>query len=101
MLMLRSREAAVTFTILLVLAFLQFTAVGFFTGENIADMFLNNVPVLLISLGMTLIVLTGRIDISVGSVFAVSSVVAGAVAKTRVHDLSTAAAVLMGLCCGG
>lgn len=98
--MLRSREAAVAITILLVLVLLRLTAAGFFTRENIVDMFLNNMPVLLISLGMTMIVLTGRIDISVGSVFAVSSVVVGAVAKTSVNGLSTLIAVLTGLCCG-
>jgi rhamnose transport system permease protein len=57
-------------------------------------------PVMLIALGMTLVVLTGEIDISVGSVFAVCSVVMGVCARTGAHSLSWLAAVLLGLGCG-
>jgi rhamnose transport system permease protein len=42
---------------------------------------LNNAPVLLVSIGMTLVILVGEIDISVGSQFAVCSVAAGVLAK--------------------
>ena len=38
--------------------------------ENLSDLFLANMPVLIVALGMTLVILTGEIDISVGSVFA-------------------------------
>ena len=44
---------------------------AFFARGNLTDMFLANMPVLIAALGMTLIILTGHIDISVGSVFAV------------------------------
>jgi rhamnose transport system permease protein len=57
------------------------TAPGFFTAENLNDIFLANLPVLIIALGMTSLIVTGEIDISVGSVFAVCSIVAGSVAK--------------------
>ena len=42
------------------------------------DLFLANLPVLIVAIGMTLVILTGQIDISVGSLFAICSVVAGA-----------------------
>jgi rhamnose transport system permease protein len=100
MLNFRSREAAIGISILLVLVLLRLSAPGFFTRENAVDIFLDNLPVMLIALGMTLVVLTGRIDISVGSVFAVCSVVTGVCAKTNAHGLSWAAACLTGLCCG-
>ena len=41
-------------------------------------------PVLIVALGMTLIVLTGQIDISVGSMFAFCAVAAGVLAKAGV-----------------
>ena len=44
-------------------------------------MFLANLPVLLIALGMTLVIATGEIDISVGSMFAICGVAAGILAK--------------------
>lgn len=76
-----AREIAVAVTILLLLALLSATAHGFFTADNLTDLFLANLPVLIIALGMTLIILTGQIDISVGSVFAVCSIVAGVAAR--------------------
>jgi rhamnose transport system permease protein len=54
----------------------------YFSGENLADLFLANMPVLLIALGMNMVILTGQIDISVGSMFAVCGIVAGVLAKT-------------------
>ena len=44
------------------------------------DLVLANVPVLIAAIGATLVILTGEIDISVGSAFAVCSVFAGALA---------------------
>jgi len=62
-------------------------APSFFSGGNLRDLALNNAPVLLISIGMTMIILTGEIDISVGSQFAVATVAAGALAKAGVPIL--------------
>ena len=56
-------------------------APGYFSGENLADLFLANMPVLLIALGMNMVILTGQIDISVGSMFAVCGIVAGVLSK--------------------
>src|SRR6266404_5120754 len=55
---------------------------SFFGGGNIGDLIINNVPTLLIATGMTLVILVGQIDISVGSQFAVCSIAAGFLAKT-------------------
>ena len=50
--------------------------------ENQSDLLLANMPVLIVALGMTLIILTGEIDISVGSQFAICSVAAGCSRKS-------------------
>ena len=57
-------------------------APSFFAPGNLRDLIVNNVPTLLIAIGMTLVILVGQIDISVGSQFAVCSVAAGILAKT-------------------
>lgn len=95
-----SREGAVLVCIVVLLAILRASAPGFYTRENVTDMFLNNMPVILIGIGMTLVVLAGQIDISVGSVFGVCSVVMGVCAKGNAHSLAGVAAVLTGLVCG-
>jgi rhamnose transport system permease protein len=75
---LKGREAAIAATLAALYAALAFAAPGFFTRENFSDLFLGNFPVLLVAIGTTLVMLAGEIDISVGSVFAICGVVAGA-----------------------
>jgi rhamnose transport system permease protein len=71
--------AAVTVALGLVLAAF---APGYFARDNLSDLFLGNMPVLIVALGTTLVILTGHIDISVGSIFAICGVVAGLAAKS-------------------
>jgi rhamnose transport system permease protein len=63
----------------------------FFTFENLSDLTLANIPVLIVAVGMTLVILTGNIDISVGSQFALCSVIAGVAARSGVPTLGAAA----------
>ena len=63
------------------MAVLAVVAPGFFSPGNQSDLLLANMPVLIVALGMTLIILSGEIDISVGSQFAICSVAAGVLAK--------------------
>jgi rhamnose transport system permease protein len=59
-------------------------APGFFEAGNLVDVLMANLPVLLVALGATVVIIAGEIDISVGSVFAVCSVVSGALAAAGV-----------------
>ncbi len=94
---LQGREIAVTGGILAFSAVLALAAPEFFSRSNLSDLFLSNVPVLIVALGMTLVILVGEIDISVGSVFAIASVVAGGAAKS---GLPAVAAALVGCFAG-
>lgn len=76
------REVAVAAAVAVLAAVLAVRAHGFFALDNLVDLFLANLPVLIVALGMTLVILTGEIDISVGSVFAICGVVAGVLAKS-------------------
>ncbi len=77
-----SREVSVLIAIAALAIFLALVAPGYFSRENLTDLFLANVPVLIVALGMTLVILCGQIDISVGSVFAICGVLAGVLAKS-------------------
>ncbi|HVQ25077.1 MAG TPA: ABC transporter permease [Planctomycetota bacterium] len=76
----RELAAAAAWGVLLVAV--AFVAPSFFRADNLRDLALNNAPLLLVATGMTLVILVGRIDISVGSQFAIVSVCAGLLAKS-------------------
>jgi rhamnose transport system permease protein len=96
MLKTHSREVAVAAAIGALALVLAIVAPGYFSAENLRDLFLANLPVLLVAIGMTLVIVTGEIDISVGSVFAICAVAAGVLAKAGmpVWQASAAACVL-------
>ena len=76
-------------------------APSFFGAGNLRDLALNNAPVLLVAIGMTLVILVGEIDISVGSQFAVCSVAAGVLAKAGLPiALVPLAGIAVGACMG-
>jgi rhamnose transport system permease protein len=78
----RELSAGIAYAVLLVLV--GIVAPSFFSTANLRDLALNNAPVLLIAIGMTMVILVGQIDISVGSQFAACSIVAGWLAKEGV-----------------
>jgi rhamnose transport system permease protein len=86
------RELAVAVAIAILAAVMAVAAPRFFALENLTDLMLANIPVLIVAIGMTLIILTGNIDISVGSHFAICSVAAGVFAKAGMP--TTGAALL-------
>jgi rhamnose transport system permease protein len=96
------RETSVAVAIAALVLVLAAIAPTFFARDNLADLFLANLPVLIVALGMTLIILTGQIDISVGSVFAIAGVSAGLLAKAGVPmPVVTILACLVGAVLGG
>jgi rhamnose transport system permease protein len=96
-----SRELSVASAIAALALVLAVAAPGYFSAENLSDVFLANLPVLLIAVGMTLVVLTGEIDISIGSTFAICGVMAGVLAKAGLPIvLAGAAACLLGAFAG-
>ena len=76
----RELSAAIAYAVLLIAV--GIVAPSFFGTGNLSDLIINNAPILLIAIGMTIVILIGEIDISVGSQFAVASVAAGYLAKT-------------------
>lgn len=102
----RIREIALAATIGLLMLLLAWRTTGFFTATNLVDLFLANLPTMMIAVGMTMVILTGEIDISVGSIFAICSVVMGECARAGLPMMvslliATAAGALMGAINGG
>jgi rhamnose transport system permease protein len=95
------RETSVGIAIVALNVVLALKAVGFFTLANLTDLLLANMPVLIVALGMTLVILAGQIDISVGSVFAVCSVASGMLAKSGLPTVAAGlASCAIGACFG-
>jgi rhamnose transport system permease protein len=76
------RELPAALALAGLLLIVAIAAPAFFRGSNLADLVLNNLPALVAAAGMTLVILAGHIDISVGSQFAICSVTAGLLAKS-------------------
>lgn len=101
MTMLSRHEVPVAAAILILGIVLAFLAPAYFSQENGQAIFLANLPVVIVALGATLVVLTGEIDISVGSAFAICSVMAGVLAKAGVPVVAAAlGACLLGALLG-
>ena len=65
--------------LLLVMAYFSYRSVGFATPENALTILVAAAPFALVALGQTFVILTGGIDLSVGSVIAVSAMTAASI----------------------
>jgi rhamnose transport system permease protein len=98
---LQTRVFGVLSANIVLMIILIFCTNGYFARANLLDLFLSTMPVMIIAVGMTLIILTGHIDISIGSVFALCSVVMGMCAAAGIATiLSALIACLVGALCG-
>src|SRR5437762_12611958 len=95
----REISAALAYAALLIAV--AIIAPSFFSATNLSDLALNNAPVLLVAIGMTMVILVAQIDISVGSQFAIATVAAGALAISGLPmPLVLACVVMIGVIVG-
>lgn len=87
---------------LLIVAFFAYRSARFATPDNLTNILIAAAPFALIALGQTLVILTGGIDLSVGSVMAASAMAAAWTAKHAGDSpmLPLVAAVVTGLLAG-
>jgi rhamnose transport system permease protein len=78
----RRRELSLAVLYAALLALLALAAPGFFTGGNLRDLVVGHAGMLVLATGMTLVIVAGEIDVSIGSQVAVCGVVAGLLAKS-------------------
>jgi rhamnose transport system permease protein len=78
---MRRRELGLGLVYALLLAVLAVSAPSFFTAGNLRDLAVGQAPMLVLATGMTLVIVAGQIDVSIGSQLAICGVVAGLLAR--------------------
>jgi ribose/xylose/arabinose/galactoside ABC-type transport system permease subunit len=104
-LLTRKREYGVLALLLLVLIVVSAVNPSFLAAGNLRDLLIKAAPVVIVACGMTLVIVVGEIDISVGSMMGVLAAVLGALASTTQAGLPVAVAIpavlLLGALLGG
>ncbi|WP_136588136.1 MULTISPECIES: ABC transporter permease [Actinomycetes] len=93
---------AMVLVLLVVIGYFMYRSARFGTPENVVTILVAAAPFALIALGQTLVILTGGIDLSVGSVIALSAMTGALTAKSfpDMIWLALVVAVLVGLVAG-
>jgi len=93
---------AMVLVMLLIISYFSYRSARFGTLDNIQTIAVAAAPFALIALGQTLVILTGGIDLSVGSIIALSAMTAAATVKGHPERLilSVVVAILVGLIAG-
>jgi rhamnose transport system permease protein len=77
----RLREAAVLGVLIAILAVLMGRAPDFFGTNQLRSLAVGIAPILIAAIGMTLVIITREVDISIGSQFCIGGIIAGLLAK--------------------
>ncbi|WP_152365984.1 ABC transporter permease [Microlunatus speluncae] len=93
---------AMLIVVVLVICYFSYRSLRFSSLDNVSTILIAAAPFALIALGQTLVILTGGIDLSVGSVIAVAAMTGAAVAKANPGQvwLTVLTAVAVGLLAG-
>lgn len=91
------RELAVLVAWLVMLALLAVLAPSFYSISQLRAVLVNAAPVVVAAVGITLVMLAGQIDISIGSIFSLCGVVAGLAVQ---EGWSMPVAASLALACG-
>lgn len=68
---------------------------GFFSGQVVLNLFVDNAFLIVLAVGMTFVILTGGIDLSVGSVVALSTMIAASLLQSGWPPVAVIVAVLL------
>ncbi len=90
----RAREAGVFLALVCMVVFMGFASPFFFTAQNIFNVLRNTTTIGIIAIGATMVIISGGIDLSVGSVMAVSAMV---MARLFYHGFGTLPGMLLGV----
>lgn len=91
----RARELGLLAALAVFAGLLAVLAPGFFAPGNLRNLALDNLPLLLAATGMTLVLVAGEIDVSIGAQFAAAGVLAGLLAKLGLPMVGVAALALL------
>ena len=96
--LLARHEAVLALVILLEVILFQSLGRNFLTGGNVSNVFRHSVEIGLLALAMTPVILSGGIDLSVGSMMGLCAVIFGILVKAM--GLDPLAAGCIAVCCG-
>jgi ribose transport system permease protein len=88
---------SMVFVLLLVMAYFSYRSLRFATPDNARTILVSAAPFALVALGQTFVILTGGIDLSIGSVIAVSAMTAASVVVSNPDKLWLAVAAGIGV----
>lgn len=91
------QKFGIVFALLVMCAFLSITSPYFLTLSNMANILLQSSINAILALGVTFVIITGGIDLSLGSVLALSGVVMGVAIQ---NDITIFFAIILGLLVG-
>jgi len=91
---------AVAAMILVLMALLALSSDSFLTVQNLINILNQNTPLAIMAAAMTLVIICGGFDLSVGAIFAVASVTAAWLALSVHPYAGLIAAPLVGMCLG-
>ncbi len=96
--LLSKREASIGLFIVSLVIVFGITLPSFLTWKNLSDLVTNNAVLLIGALGMTLVIISGGIDISVGAILGLSAIAAGKADQAGMSaPVIACAALLVGL----
>ena len=99
--MITSQAFWVAIALLLLVVFMTFLEPSFGTADNVTNITRNFAPIAIMGLGMTVVLITGGIDLSVGSVMGLVAIVAGLLLTwEQPWYVAFAAGLLAGIACG-
>jgi ribose transport system permease protein len=93
-----TREFGVAMLLIAVTVLMTVVSPNFMTASNISNIMITNSVLGIMAVGMTIVILTGGIDVSVAAILAVSSVIVGKYVVTP--DANMTVAFLIGAGCG-
>jgi ribose transport system permease protein len=100
--MLANRSLTITIAALIVFVFFSLTTRQFLTANNLLNVIRNLSLIGIVAVGMTYLLVAGEIDLSVGSVYGVLTVIVGLLVSTAHLDpwLATLAVIALGVVIG-
>jgi ribose/xylose/arabinose/galactoside ABC-type transport system permease subunit len=98
--LLRNREVAVAIVLALTILSAGLVNPAFLSANNIRDMLVQIVPAVIIGCGLTFVIVTGEIDISVGSLMGLLAAVLGILSAPDRANMPVAVAILATLALG-
>ena len=94
------RSGGVVLVLVLLVAVISVAQPTFLEFDNLANVLSQWAPVAVMGIGMTYVVITGGFDLSIGSTYSLTAVVAASLGRTQPPLFAFAAAVLVGLLVG-